>query len=166
MAKRQVFAPLSCFLRAHHPTTCLKICWVIPPPPTNTALIRRAGAQGRTSGGDGRGSSPTSQFPSMFYLGYVLTLRPRLFGNRHQSVRALPRRGQAAPGESQTEEICAQDSVEPRAFLGKHLGKPLNLGCDFLCKGGGDISRHQQSAVRIHSLRSLFLFIALGGGSC
>lgn len=90
--------------------------------------------------------------------GCVLTLRPhlriRFSGITIRPQELCERRRRAAPG-SQTEEICAQDSVEPSAFRGKTLGKPLNLGCDFPCKDGGDISRREQSAVRIHSPRSL-----------
>lgn len=129
----------------------------MPPTPSERSSDERGWGSRQeiqgASGGDCSDSSPPSKFLNVPYLVYVLTLRPCLrscFLGVTITLRELPRRERAVPG-SQTEEICAQDSADPSAFW----GKPLILGCDFPCKGGSDISRHEQSPVRIHSPRSL-----------
>ena len=82
------------------------------------------------------------------------------------TLRALPRRGQAAPG-SQKEEICAQFSSEPSAFDGKPWEDPLIQAVIFHVKVAvlyTDMNGPLQGS--IHQAFALFIFIALGGGSC
>lgn len=145
-----IFVLLSYFLQQYH---SMKICWVTSLP-SKHSCGQGSGAQGRGYCGHQEGVTVVPLHPPHFRVWLLQDMcslclsRDLLFRNHHQTVRALPR---SSPREPERGNVCSGLSWA-KCFLGKTMGKPPSLGCDFPCNCLSDIYRHEQPLVRIHSV--------------